>query len=70
MYLLCSTAKSFSCAVLTAARTSSTSVRPSSRRQRAVHRAPSGGTLVWRRDLPTIPYTPCTVRYWSSVEVR
>ena len=58
MYLLCSFANSCRCAVLTAACATSTSMPPSNRRLRpllALHRAPSGGTLVSRRNLHTIP---------------
>ena len=53
MYLLCSFANSCRCAVLTAACATSTSMPPSSRRLRAVRRAPSGGTLVWALTVVT-----------------
>ena len=57
MYLWSSTVKSFSCAVLTAACATSTSMPPSSRRPRAVRRAPSGGTLVWASQPANYSYS-------------
>ena len=60
MSLPFSTAKSFECADLTAACAVSMRMPSSSRRLRAMDSAPSGGTLVSRRSLPTIPGTPCT----------
>jgi hypothetical protein len=59
MYLWSSLAKSYECAVLTAACAVSMRMPPSSRRLRAMDGAPSRGTLVSRRNLPTILTTPC-----------